>query len=1064
MSLRALLYAYVLGGFTFIPLIIVAAIFWTFYTSVPVEDGDTKKPVKAATDANSLEADKIEQPEETPISGLNDAPRPRKGWLTMRHTFEEPSLEGGYVTFVRSFLDARSKDPKKSRPKDTWYAVLKGKVLFLYEDEEMTECEAAVELGSHEVVIFPEDQPDGELFARRNAICLKPKIFTVAEKEFDKTDTRRRREVIREQSSTRPRWFMFVRNTDEMEDWYLALLHAAEQPAQTPTLAPLLPVFEPADMAHLVSTLDEQPDVIPMRWLNALIGRVFFSYYRTHTLESYIIGRLMKKLSKVKRPSFLTHIAIKEVSVGNRAPQLSKPMLKELTKEGDAALEVHLHYKGEIRITAEATVTIDLGSRFKAYTVKLVLAVVLKELDGNLLIKLKRPPSNRLWYAFTQTPQMSLSVEPIVSDRQITWSMILGQLESFLKGVIQDSVVLPHMDDIAFFESLPYHYRGGIWADASRHEQPPASATEGMVAPDMSTETNPTSSTTSSPTPSEPESAPPQIYTTEEPKSDDASEAPTTQSAPTVMQQETPNRRKSWFTAARPEDLNAAKEQYGYDADSSDRGRTTKTERPHLARSRSRPKMQDKAAVERNERLDSDDSVSQASSSPPRQSPPSTCRPSSRHSSKPSILDNFPTSSYVDPFSNSPQRNAESARSFTNTSNSSGTSATGFLSTLKSRDKQAIKDSAKETMRKWANNWGNMRNKDGAQHEDAPDHGSVGSRAHDHESPSRSSYAEVRAAVAQRKERNTHSELSSDADESPVRSNPPESFNGKRLSSGPFGLTATRSEGPDLSTSPAHASTMERLISTKRSSPTISRVNTEADPKDLMTEDVPKPAPIQSQPQAKMMTIPGIHASHKNEVMSMGYVAPTPAPPPAAPKPTIPSIQDVYRLWKGPGSGQAEGSEPSPSETAPPPAISEDGDIDVTPDTPVKSQSTPAAIPRMVPPPLPPRSTPVVATRAPTTSAQRSSLDDSQESMTPSATFVSLVSSTVSPSSASEALKSIASKDENTRTLASLEGETNTPNGLVTPKKPSPSVQDLTVGSTSSPPPLPPRRVQASAA
>ncbi|KAF9451365.1 hypothetical protein P691DRAFT_807920 [Macrolepiota fuliginosa MF-IS2] len=880
-----------------------------------------------------------------------------------------------------------------------WYVVLKGKVLYLYEDEEMTDCGAVVELGSHEVVVYPEGQTDGEMFAKRNAICLKPKgpseekvLPTLTkemklqeedvdavldnhhvngkqrEKEKEKLiEEEQQRAAAREKEFDAPApWFIFVRSNVEMEDWYLALIHASDHPAQTPTLSPLQAVFQAVDMNHLVSTLDEQPDVIPMRWLNALIGRIFFSYYRTRTLEAGIIGRLMKKLSKVKRPAFLADVVVTEVSVGNRPPVLSKPMLKELTKEGDASLEVHLHYKGEIRITIEATATINLG-QFKSYNVKLVLAAVLKELEGNLLIKVKRPPSSRIWYAFTQNPRMVLQVEPIVSDRQIKWGMILSTIESKLREIIQESVVMPNMDDIAFFESSAYQHRGGIWSDASRSEQsrhpsPPAAADESQSinsAPSIIL-SNP--STEGSPPPAKRDSSSPEAE----------SEGSRPASVISVVQEQ--------GIPVAGQDLFNLKE-----------------------RARSEPVLEE----ERRGRSASVHSIVRPSSNiPPEIHKPAVdavdelglepSPPHSRRSSVYSVKSGKSAEVASEPLT--PRKSSDAPRDLT-----SSTSPSSFLSTLKSKagDRQALNNTAREAMRKWSVNWNNLKKEFSSE-----ENGDLTSRLRskmEGSSNRRSSYT--------------------DEHQEDERDNQPEEEGHPSRSVSPAGdLKDSNELGPQLSIpsliQQASKRSIAPVLASKKSLPSVSRVNADIGANDDISEDEvrPAPMPIQAQPQAKTMTIPGIHVSHRGEVMSMGNVAPQTNVFPDAIKSKNPAMQSVYRLWRNPGN-IAQDSDSKQAE-----ASATMLETDVQSLHPQPPPQTPGLI-RETPPPLPPRSTP-----RPKDNATRENLVD--------------------------ALKSVGDAALSDESVALLSDEV-----IVD----APVMSSSTTSTMNAPPPLPPRRIQSTA-
>jgi hypothetical protein len=65
---------------------------------------------------------------------------------------------------------------------------------------------------------------------------------------------------------------------------------------------------------------------------------------------------------------------------------------------------------------------------------------------------------------------MELSLEPIVSSRQITYGVILRAIESRIREVVNETLVFPNWDDIPFSSTLSHQLRGGIWKDEARPE------------------------------------------------------------------------------------------------------------------------------------------------------------------------------------------------------------------------------------------------------------------------------------------------------------------------------------------------------------------------------------------------------------------------------------------------------------------------------------------------------------------------------------------------------------------------------------------------------------------
>lgn len=320
----------------------------------------------------------------------------------------------------------------------------------LFDDDEQLEVRHVISLAHHDISIYSggDPTPEGELFIKRNALCLSRR-----------TDGK---ELAPDVQVSKP-FFLFSENCSAKEDFYFSLLRNQEQAFAGQNLAPKPQRFEVKNIISLVQKLHSSEEHLQTRWLNAFIGRIFLGIYKTKDIENLIREKITKKISRVNRPSFLSKITIQSIDTGDSAPYFTNPRLKDFSVEGECGMEADVKYTGNFRLEVAATARIDLGTRFKAREVNLVLAMVLRKLEGHIYFKIKPPPSNRLWFSFQSMPKIEMTIEPIVSSRQITYTVILRQIENRIKEVVAETLVAPFWDDIPFFNTEHKQWRGGIF-------------------------------------------------------------------------------------------------------------------------------------------------------------------------------------------------------------------------------------------------------------------------------------------------------------------------------------------------------------------------------------------------------------------------------------------------------------------------------------------------------------------------------------------------------------------------------------------------------------------------
>jgi hypothetical protein len=477
----SLVIAYILGGITFIPFAILA--FYLFSSS-----NEKNKKSQRVTPSDALEEEKEEV-------ALQQSYFYKVGWLRVSREQNTVSKSTSIGCIVKSYLSggcnnnnssnggggrrgrsssyynnsneetsATSKDDNHSNNSNsnndgaTYFAVLKFNTLYLYDSELQLDCRGIINISNHTVHIYPCGLKDYELFGKINRIQLKMKKTLLLMDGLVEKD-----------------YYINCSRCVDKEDWYIALERASKlhlsssqhgEPASKDLQSSLnnSTHFDQDAMNHLISTVHSDPSHFELQWLNALLGRIFLGIYKTEKTKSFFYNKILSKIAKLnaRRPPFLEEITVRSVDGGHGPPLITQPRLIHLSPQGEYTGDVHLFYDGHFRVELETVLKWKYSDRLPPIRIDLVLAITLKSIEGELMFKIKEPPTNHAWMGFYKKPKMEWIVEPLVWEKRMGYSMVSKAIQTKIEDIIAETMVLPNMDDMVFFQTEGV---GGIYGE-----------------------------------------------------------------------------------------------------------------------------------------------------------------------------------------------------------------------------------------------------------------------------------------------------------------------------------------------------------------------------------------------------------------------------------------------------------------------------------------------------------------------------------------------------------------------------------------------------------------------
>lgn len=396
----------------------VAALIWlalplhsTPYTHLP--DYQLEEAFLAAEQEDQIEAVKAE---EKMIDLVEEGGEEYHcGWAYLTFQYREaPTINLAILQQMRQSL---------SRPEGVYFVVLQRSALYLYDGEGQEKCLGVTTIEGFKVDIFPHTLLLDEIFRKESPIRIRSMTGN----------------ILGDFSST---IYFYAANASEKEDWFMILRRASGSVLPELQQARLDLDFDGfmGDHGEIYKSLGEDLDGTG-KLFSALVARVLFNIHRAAEIDRLIREKFARRTETIPKPFFIGELVLEEVDIGRRAPIISNGRLHSLSHHGELVGSIDIFYPGGLSLKISTAITSPL-------LIPIVVSVKVNRLAGRLMLKIKPPPSDRLWFGFYRLPDYDISIEPVVSNVALTWGPIQAAILKKVEEAMLEYVVLPNMDDI----------------------------------------------------------------------------------------------------------------------------------------------------------------------------------------------------------------------------------------------------------------------------------------------------------------------------------------------------------------------------------------------------------------------------------------------------------------------------------------------------------------------------------------------------------------------------------------------------------------------------------------